>query len=148
MRNLNVHDISSHIRQASKFNTFGKLKTQDIINDGDKIKDCIEAFKESIKSLFKEHHDVECFTLIPKHDEPMDITIFKDKLIFDKHNDDGSMKQLVLDFRSNTLKSDAIVITNLKTLERLFSYLNYLYREFVNDRAVLYESKFEMNDEY
>lgn len=143
-----TRDISHYIREANSFSTFGKLKVRDEGNDVANIKACINSFKTAIKPLFIQYPEVDCFILASTKDDSMSITLFKDKLIFDKWNEAGVLKQWVLDFRSNTLKSEAIVITNLKTLERLFSYLNYLYRELANDRAVLYEATIEKNDEY
>ncbi len=138
-------DISDIIKNEKKSRGHMLPKTDDLSADRERIKVCISEFKGSIVSLFKEEPDIESFKLIPNADPTIEVSIYHDKVCFDKKNSDGSFKNLVLDFRTGTLKSNAAVLSNVDALESLFSYLESLYNDFSKQRATLYERKFDDN---
>ncbi len=136
-------DISDVVRNERKSQNNTLVQTDDLSADRKRIKESIDAFKVSIVTMFQEQPDVDSFKLIPNLDKTIEVGIFKDKVCFDKRNSDGSTKNLVLDFRTGTLKSNAAVLSNVDALEKLFSYLEAIYRDFSNNKATLYERKID-----
>jgi len=139
-------DISEVVKNAKKANANHLVQTDDLSTDRSRIKDSIDAFKVSILEMFKAQDDIECYKLIPNaNHNHIEVSIYKDKVCFDKSNSDGSMKNLVLDFRTGTLKSNSAVLSNVDALESLFSYLETLYKDLMNNKATLYERKIDVD---
>lgn len=137
-------DISEVVKNAKKDNANHLVHSDALSDDRKRIKDSIDACKVSILEMFKAQQDVECFKLIPNANQNhIEVSIFKDKVCFDKSNSDGSIKNLVLDFRTGTLKSNAAVLSNVDALEKLFSYLEDIYKDFTKNKATLYERKID-----
>lgn len=110
-------------------------------DDRDAIATCISAFKGPIITLFEERQEIDAFKLVPHDNAKIAVTLYRDHVCFDKENSDGSVKHLVLDFVTSTLKSDVAVISNLDTLKQLLIYFNNLYKDFLAQKATLYESQ-------
>jgi hypothetical protein len=141
MTTLNHIDITDVVKDGKKIRKINLYNSDSEINRLDKMSRCIEDFKESIEELFEDYEDVDSFVIVSNENVHIYLELFETEVIFHHVNQDGSSKSLVLDFNTNTLKSDSIIISNINTLERLFLSITSLYSDLSEGKATMIESR-------
>ena len=117
----------------------------DDADDSADIASCIAAFKGPIVALFAENDGIESFKLVPHSQAQTSVTLYRDKVCFEKDAGDGAVKSFVIDFASHSLKSEFATIRNLNSLKQLMIYFHQLYKDFLAQKATLYESEIDAN---
>lgn len=111
-------------------------------SDGDQdlqIKNAIVEFKSEILSIFYQHAHLECLKMVPVEGHQFELTLFKDQLQYNQRQSDGSERLLIIDFKSNTLRTKTTLIKNVKILEKVFLTIEKVVKGLANNTVRLYE---------
>jgi hypothetical protein len=140
MTSLNHIDITDVVKDGKSIKKINIYDSDSEVTGREKIASCIDNFKESIEELFEDHEDAESFVIVSNDNVELYLELFEDEVRFHDVASDGASKHLVLDFRTNTLKSDSLIISNIDTLDRLFSSITGLYQDLSEGKATILES--------
>ena len=127
-----------HEKEVSK-HTSVHDKEHAQVDDEAQIKHAIVVFKSEILTLFNQHEHIDCLKMVPAEGNQFELTLFKDQLHYNQHQSDGSDRLLIIDFKSNTLRTNTSIIKNVKILEKVFLTIEKIVKGLANNTVQLYE---------
>lgn len=134
---MDISALSERIKSSSGLHLNFNLIHENQI----KMEDCIKKIKPSFMRLFENQSDLKCFKLLNPDDPKVEITMYRDALQIAKKFYDDSIKIYDVDFKTNRLKSEGDILTNLELLNTLLNDINTLYQELEKGKAMLFEAK-------
>ena len=140
VKKVNITNLVEHEKEVLEHSSLhDKDQAHAVVDDGGQIKNAIVVFKSEILSLFNNHEHIECLKMVPAEGNHFELTLFKDQLQYNQHQSDGSNRLLIIDFKSNTLRTDTSIIKNVKILEKLFLTIEKIVKGLANNTVHLYE---------
>jgi hypothetical protein len=103
------------------------------------IEDAIKDFKSDFLTIFEDHPDTTSLQLVTVDDKEIELTLFRDHLIYENHQKTGSDGKITMDFETNTIRANNRIIKNVDVLKKLFKRINRLIKGLDKGRVELYE---------
>jgi hypothetical protein len=103
------------------------------------IESSIKDFKSEFLKIFMESTTATSLSLVSTDDKDIELSLFREYLLYENHEKTGSDGSVIIDFKTNTLRSHKKIIKNVAVLKKLFKRINRLVKGLEKGRVEMYE---------
>lgn len=140
VKKVNVTQLVDHEKEVLEHDHSHQKEAQlSSLEEMIQINNAIIVFKMEMLRLFEAHPHIDCLKMVPAEGNHFELTLFKDQLQYNQHQNDGTDRLLIIDFKSNTLRTKTSVIKNVKILEKVFATIDKIVKGLANHTVLLYE---------
>jgi len=136
---VNINQLIKHEKEITEIKGHDEMLSPSVTDDPLRIKSAIKLFKVEFLNLFEKHTQATCFKLVPKNNQTIALTLFRDQLILEDHFNDNINRTLIIDFKTNTLRANGNIIGNLDLLKKILTTIDELVQGLASGKVDIYE---------
>jgi hypothetical protein len=134
-------NVSSLIYKEKEITESGTVEQVFTTEEAIQIVNAIKAFKTKFLRLFESRPELDCLKLVPKNNKYLELTFFKEQIIYDQLSETEEDNRLVIDFETNTVRSTYTALKNVHDLKKIFRKINELVKGISTKEVDIFEGK-------